>query len=97
MIDNPALKDAAENTASGRRRKIPPSGIRVGPSICRPDGDFDGRRGIHTAEGAGRGGVRPLSLRVYHVRYEPYLNFFRRTVCEMAVKARRTSGRRWIC
>ena len=38
-----------------------------------------------------------LSLRVYHERHEPYLNFFRRTVYEMAVKARRTSGRRWIC
>ena len=61
--------------------------------------DFDGRGDIHTAEGGG--GARPLSRRVYHVRYEPYLNLslmvFRRTVYEMAVSVRRTLGRRWIC
>ena len=45
-----------------------------------------------------RGAVRPLNLRVYHVRYELYLDLFRivfrRTGYEMAV---RTLGRRWIC
>ena len=49
----------------------------------------------------GGGGARSLSLRVYHVKYEPYLNLSlmvsRRTVYEMAVSVRRTLGRRWIC
>ena len=66
VIDNPALRDAAGNTAVRNPR--------------------------------GGGGVRPLSLRVHHVRYELYLNLFRmvfrRTGYEMAV---RTLGRRWIC
>ena len=59
--------------------------------------DFEGRGGIHTAEGGGEG-VRSLSLRVYHVRYELYQNpfrmVFRKTGYEMAVI---TLGRRWIC
>ena len=47
-------------------------------------------------------GARPRQTgRVYHVRYDPYLNLslmvFRRTVYEMAVSVRRTLGRRWIC
>ena len=64
------------------------------PVVART-ADFEGRGGIHTAEGGPSG---PLSLRVYHVRYKPYLNLFRmvfrRTVYEMAVSVRRTLGLR---
>ena len=48
-----------------------------------------------------RGAIRPLSLRVHHVGYEPYLNLslmiFRRTVYGMAVCVKRILDRRWIC
>ena len=40
VIDNPALRVAAENTTVRDARKIPQSGIRVGPSVCCPDGGF---------------------------------------------------------
>ena len=94
VIDNAALRDAAENTAvreaaENTAVRNPSRTFRLSP----------GQRILMEEEvfTPPRGAVRPLSLRVYHVRYEPYLNFFWRTVYEMAVKARRTSGRRWIC
>ena len=45
-----------------------------------------------------RGAIRPLSFRVHHVRYEPYLNrslmVFRRTDYRMAVSVKKILGRR---
>ena len=82
VIDNPALRDAAGYTA-----------VR---NPCRTFLLSPGRGSIHTAEGGG--GVRSLSRRVYHVRYELYQNLFRmvfrKISYEMAV---RTLVRRWIC
>ena len=95
VIDNPALRDAAEHTAdryaaekSAVRHSSRTFRLSPGRRILMEEEVFTPPRG---------GGVRPLTLSVYHVRYEPYLDFFRRTVYEMTVKARRTSGRRWIC
>ena len=56
---------------------------------------------VITPPRGGGGGIRPLSLRVHHVRYEPYLNLslmvFRKTGYTMAVSVKRILGRRWIC
>ena len=88
VIDNPALRDAAGNTAV----RNPSRTFLLSPGwrISREEEVFTPPRG------GGGGGVWPLSLRVYHVRYEPYLNLFRmvfrRTVYEMAVSVRRTLG-----
>ena len=89
VIDNRPLMDATGNTA-----------------VRKPSRTFllsPGRRILMEEEvfTPPRGAARPLSLRVYHVRYEPYLNLslmvFRRTVYGMAVSVRKTLGRRWIC
>ena len=68
--------------------------LRDFPVVART-ADFRGKRRYSHRRG---GAVRPPSLRVYHVRYELYLNLFRmvfrRTGYEMTV---RTLGRRWIC
>ena len=57
-----------------------------------------GRRILMEEEGftPPRGAVRPLSLRVHHVRYLS-LMVFRRTVYGMAVSARKILSRWWIC
>ena len=51
-------------------------------------------------DATGGSAVRPLSLRVHHVGYEPYLYLslmiFRRTVYEMAVCVKRILDHRWI-
>ena len=62
VIDNPALRDAAGNTAV----RNPSRTFLVSP----------GRRILIEEEvfTSPKGAVRPLSLRVYHMRYEPYLN-----------------------
>ena len=89
VIDNRPLMDATENTAVRK----PSRTLLLSP----------GRRILMEEEifTPPKGAARPLSLRVYHVRYEPYLNLslmvFRRTIYEMAVSVRRTLGRRWIC
>ena len=91
VVDNPALRDTAGNTAARNLSRTfllsPGRRILIEEEVFTPP--------------RGGGGVRPLSLRVYHVRYEPYLNLFRmvfrRTVCERVVRVRRTLGRRWIC
>ena len=96
VIDNPALRDAAENAADGDAAEISAVRHPSRTTVCRQDGGFLWKKRYSHCRGGG-GGVRPLSLRVYHERYELYLNFLRRTVYEMVVKARRRSGRRWIC
>ena len=87
VIDNPALRDAAGNTAV--RNPSRTFLLSPGRRISREEEVFTPPRG---------GGIRSLSLRVYHVRYEPYQNLFRmvfrRTGYDMAV---RTWGRQWIC
>ena len=86
VIDNPALRDAAGNTAV--RNPSQTFLLSPGQRISREEEVFTPPRGA----------VRSLSLRVYHVRYELYQNLFRRVIrktsYEMAV---RTLGRRWIC
>ena len=91
VIDNPVFRDAEEIAADRDAAEISavrhPSGtLRLSP----------GRRIFMEEEvfTPPRGAVRPLSLRVYHERYELCLKFFRKTVYEITVKARRTSGRR---
>ena len=53
---------------------------------------------VFTPPREGGGGGPALSLRVHHVRYEPYLNssqmVFRRTVYGMAVSVKVILGRR---
>ena len=91
VIDNPALRDAAGNTAV--RNPSRTFLLSLGRRISMEEEVFTPPRG--------GGGMRPLSLRVYHVRYEPYPNLcrmvFRRTMCERAISVRGTLGRRWIC
>ena len=88
VIDNPALGDAAGNTAVRNPCRI--FLLSPGQRISREEEVFTPPRG--------GGGVRSLSLRVYHVKYELYQNLFRmdfRTISyEMAA---RTLVRRWIC
>ena len=67
MIDNPALRDAAGNTAV--RNPSQTFLLSPGRRISREEEVF-------TPPGGGGGGVRPLSLRVYHVRYELYQKLF---------------------
>ena len=85
VIDNPALRDAAGNTAV--RNPIRTFLLSPGRRISREEKVFTPLR-------EGGRGVRPLR----HVKYELYQNLFRmvfrRTGYEMAV---RTLGRRWIC
>ena len=89
VMDNRPLMNATENTAV----RNPSRTLLLSP----------GRRILMEEEifTPPRGAARSLSLRVYHVKYEPYLNLslmvFRRTVYEMTVSVRRTLGRRWIC
>ena len=90
MIDNRPPMDATGNTAvrkSSRTFLLSP-----GRRILMEEEVFTPPRG---------GGVRPLSLKVHHVRYEPYLNLslmvFWRTVYGMAVSVKKILGRRWIC
>ena len=89
VIDNRPLMDAMKNTAV----RNPSRTLLLSP----------GRRILMEEEifTPPRGAARPLSLRVYHVRYKPYLDLslmvFRKTDYEMVVSVRRTLGRRWIC
>ena len=76
VIDNPALRDAAGNTAV--RNPSQTFLLSPGQRISREEEVFTPPRGV----------VRSLSLRVYHVRYELYQNLFwmvfRKTGYEMA-------------
>ena len=88
VIDNRPLRDAAGNTTV--RNPSQTFLLSPGRRILMEEEVFTPPRG--------GGGVRPLSLRVYHVRYLNLpLMVFQRTVYEMAVSVRRTLGRRWIC
>ena len=86
----------------------PPINATGGAAIQKPGGTLllsPGRRILMEEEvitsRRGGGGVRPRSLGVHHLGYEPYLNLslviFRRTVYEMAVCVKRILDSRWIC
>ena len=90
VIDNPANRDAV----CGKYRC--PESVSDFPVVAR--GQRISREEEVFTPPRGGGGVRSLSLRVYHVRYKLYQNLFRmvfrKISYEMAV---RTLGRRWIC
>ena len=89
VIDNPLFRDGEEFAAHRDAAEIlrhPSRTLRLSP----------GRRIFMEEEvfTPPRGAVRPLRIRVCSERCELCLRFFRRTLYEMVVKVRRTSGRR---